>query len=93
MMNSLGLIRKPRQTRSSIKVSFEQTRAVFRDPFADDALADREDYGEERWNITGLDATGNVLVVTYTMRGPLIHIISARKAESDERSEYFEGRH
>jgi uncharacterized DUF497 family protein len=75
------------------KVTFQQARAVFRDPFADDVLDDREDYGEERWNITGLDAAGNVLVVTYTMRGPLKHIISARKAEPDERSEYFEGRH
>jgi uncharacterized DUF497 family protein len=73
-------------------VTFQQARAVFRDPFANDILDERENYGEERWNITGLDANGNVLVVTYTMRGPLKHIISGPKAEPDERSEYFEGR-
>jgi uncharacterized DUF497 family protein len=84
---------KATANRNKHKVTFEQARAVFLDPFADDILDDREDYGEERWNMTGLDAKGNVLVVTYTTRGPLTHIISARKADPDERFEYFEGRH
>jgi uncharacterized DUF497 family protein len=73
-------------------VTFDQARAVFEDTFADDSLDDREDYGEERCNITGLDAFGNVLVVTYAPRPPLRHIISARKATRNERSDYFEQR-
>jgi len=71
-------------------VTFDHARAVFDDPFADDVLDDRFDYeGEERWNITGLDASGNLLVVTYTLRPPRYHVISARKATRHERSVYF----
>jgi uncharacterized DUF497 family protein len=71
-------------------VTFVQARAVFEDPFAEDVLDDRFDYeGEERWNITGLDVSGSVLVVTYTIRAQRYHIISARKANRHERSAYY----
>ncbi len=71
-------------------VTFDDARAVFDDPFADDVLDHRfDDEGEERSNITRLDASGNLLVVTHTLRGLRYHIISARKATSHERSVYF----
>jgi uncharacterized DUF497 family protein len=35
-------------------VSFEAARRVFDDPFAIEHLDDREDYGEERFNIIGM---------------------------------------
>ncbi len=71
-------------------VTFEQARAVFDDIASLDLIDDRFDYeGEERWNIIGLDANGNVLTVSYTPRPPCNHIISARKANRSERSTYF----
>jgi len=70
------------------KVTFDQARAVFRDTFADHMLDDREDYGEVRWNVTGRDAQGRVLVVTYTRRDERQHIISARRASQGEQDDF-----
>ena len=70
-------------------VSFEVARAVFDDPLAIDRLDDREDYGEERTNITGM-AQGRLLTVTYTIRGRKLRLISARYAEPYERRSYHE---
>jgi uncharacterized DUF497 family protein len=36
------------------KISFQQARAAFSDPHGLDELDDREDYGEERFNLTGI---------------------------------------
>jgi uncharacterized DUF497 family protein len=47
------------------KVSFEQAEAAFRDFNALDDVDHKEDYREERFNLTGM--VGNrLLVVTYT---------------------------
>jgi uncharacterized DUF497 family protein len=70
-------------------VSFEEARGVFRDPFAVELLDDREDYGEDRYILIGMTAAG-VLVVVYTMRDERNRIISARKAEPNERRFYHE---
>jgi uncharacterized protein len=70
-------------------VSFEAARRVFDDPFAIEYLDDREDYGEERFNIIGI-VEGRVLFVAYTVRGDKIRIISARGAEPYERRLYHE---
>ena len=43
-------------------VSFELAKTVFKDPFAIEFLDDREDYGEERFNIIGM-AEGQVLLL------------------------------
>jgi uncharacterized DUF497 family protein len=48
-------------------------------------------YDEVRWITTGL-VRDNELVVMYTERGARTRIISARKAESDEREEYWNSR-
>jgi uncharacterized protein len=44
--------------------------------------------GEERYITIGMDALGDVLVVVYTWRGDRPRLISARKAEPQEREQY-----
>ena len=45
--------------------------------------------GELRFNAIGL-VDGRILFVTYTMRGAVIRIISARGAEPHEKRKYHE---
>lgn len=70
-------------------VSFEDAKGVFRDPFAIELLDDRQDYGEDRYILIGMSAA-NVLVVVYTDRNDKHRIISARKAEPNERKFYHD---
>jgi uncharacterized DUF497 family protein len=70
-------------------ISFETAIRVFRDPHAIDEIDDREDYGEERSNILGM-IENRFVVVTYTLRGGYVRIISARKAIREERRRYHE---
>lgn len=70
-------------------VSFEEACGVFRDPFAIELLDDRDDYGEDRYILIGMAAPG-VLVVVYTVRDERNRIISARRAEPNERRFYHE---
>lgn len=49
-------------------ISFDLAATVFNDPFAVERMDDREDYGEERFVMTGM-AEGNILLlVVYTER-------------------------
>jgi uncharacterized protein len=48
---------------------------------------ERFDYGEDRFIALGM-VDGRVLVVVYTWRGERRRIISARKADKDERETY-----
>jgi uncharacterized DUF497 family protein len=61
-------------------VSFQAATRIFNDPFAIERVDDREDYGEERFAITGI-VDNRVLVVIYTLRNGKIRLISARGAE------------
>jgi uncharacterized DUF497 family protein len=70
-------------------VTFEEARGVFRDPFAIELLDDREAYDEDRFILIGMTAA-RVLVVVYTTRDDRNRIISARKAEPNERRFYHE---
>lgn len=70
------------------KVTFEQGAKAFADPFAVEWIDDREAYGEERINLLGM-CDGALLHVTYTERGEVIWIISARRAERHEQDHYF----
>ncbi|MEM1195668.1 MAG: BrnT family toxin [Pseudomonadota bacterium] len=80
---------KAAQNLSKHGVSFEEAKAVFRDPFAIELLDDRHDYGEERHILIGMSAS-NVLVVVHTDRNDKHRIISARKAEPNERKFYHD---
>ena len=73
------------------KVTFEAATGAFDDPFALDEIDDREDCSEERSNILGM-AQGRLLVATYTLRGGITRIISARPAEPHERRKHHEAK-
>jgi uncharacterized DUF497 family protein len=68
---------------TAYRVSFEQATKAFRDPFMVEAIDDREAYGEERINLLGM-CNSVILHVTYTERGDVIWIISARRAKRHE---------
>ena len=69
-------------------VSFEVATRVFQDPFKLET-EDRDDVNEMRYNVTGI-VDGRLLHVTYTMRGDVYRIISARAARPYERRKYHE---
>jgi uncharacterized protein len=71
-------------------VSFEVAIGVFEDRHAIEWIDDREDYGEERFVISG-NVQSALLTVVYTERGERIRIISARRATRREQEEYHRG--
>ena len=71
-------------------VAFEEAARVFLDGERLEIYDGREDYGEDRWATIGL-AYSAVLYVVYTVRHEeTIRLISARKANADERKQYRE---
>ena len=70
-------------------IAFEIACEVFDDPCHIEELDEREDHGEDRYNTIGM-VRGRLLLVTHTLRGARIRIISARMAESKERRRYHE---
>jgi uncharacterized DUF497 family protein len=70
-------------------VTFDQAKRAFADPFAVERLDDRENYGEDRFNILGM-VDGRLLFVAYALRNDTIRIISARGAEPHEKRKYHE---
>jgi uncharacterized protein len=69
-------------------IAFEDAISTFDGPTIED-FDRREDYGEDRWILTGF-LQGVVVVVVYTERGDVTRIISARKAKLYERKEFEE---
>ena len=73
------------------KVSLEEAKAVFGDPF----LLTFPDPGhsdiEERYVNIGRSSKGRVLVVIHTERVARIRLISCRKATASERRVYEQG--
>jgi uncharacterized protein len=72
-------------------VSFEEAKTVFDDPlyvdFYDPAHSDEED----RYLIVGESSQRRLLIASYTERGNLIRLISAREVTRTERKVYEEG--
>lgn len=68
-------------------VSFVDAEGVFMDPLAMHRI-DPDAEGEERFVAVGAGSTGRILVVTYTMRGDSIRLISARRATPTEMRTY-----
>ena len=68
---------------------FDFTRAVraFRDDRRIVGRDRRRDYAEDRYRLLGT-IEGRVFVVIYTMRGSVVRIISAHKANARETREY-----
>ena len=69
------------------KLSFEVAAKVFADPQIVEWYDDGHD--EDRWNALGY-VDDRLIHVTYALRGFIIRIISARKAERHERARYHE---
>jgi uncharacterized protein len=70
-------------------VPFEYAARVFLDLHRMDIEDARRDYGEER-RITLGAIEGRLFAVAYTLRGKIVRLISARKANERERRNYDE---
>lgn len=71
--------------------AFDDVMTVFLDPDRVTFLDARRDYGEDRWTTLG-EIEGRLFALTFTMRGEVIRIISARKANKRERKRYDDNR-
>jgi uncharacterized DUF497 family protein len=84
--------RKDRTNRRKHGVSFEEAKTVFSDDRA--LLIDDPDHSEdeERFVLLGLSSSLRTLVVCHCYRrgGDIIRIITARKADRQERAKYNE---
>jgi hypothetical protein len=69
-------------------VRFSVAARVLFDPYRIEVYDGREDYGEDRWATIGY-ADSALLYVVYTVRHKeTIRLISARKANEQERKQY-----
>jgi hypothetical protein len=69
--------------------SFEMARDAFKDAFAIEWIDSGQHAREERYCLLGV-VEDRLLFVPYTVRGDRFRIISARKAEPNERRRYHE---
>lgn len=69
-------------------VTFDEAETVFGDYFASVKPDIDHSDNEERFLIIGNSAQSRLLVVSYTYRGNRIRLISARRAEPQERRGY-----
>jgi uncharacterized protein len=79
---------KEQANRKKHGIDFRTAAKVFLDPYLIE-FDDRDAAGELRFNAIGL-VESRLLVVTYTIRGDVLRIISARGAEPHERRKYHE---
>lgn len=83
-------IKKAQANQRKHGVCFEDAAQVFLDPNRIETFDGREAYGEDRWKTVGLVSV-TLLAVVYTVRnkdGDTIRLISARKADAYERTQY-----
>ncbi|MDY0073175.1 MAG: BrnT family toxin [Thauera sp.] len=69
------------------RFNFDYAACAFFDPNRIVEPDTRRDYGEERFRLIGM-IEGRLYVVIYTLRGTLIRIVSARKANQREVKRY-----
>jgi uncharacterized DUF497 family protein len=79
---------KEKANRRKHGVDFRSAAKVFLDPYVIE-FDDFDVAGELRFNAIGL-VDGRMLFVTYTIRGAVVRIISARGAEPHEKKRYHE---
>lgn len=73
-------------------VTFDEAARMFGyDPTRREAFDSDHSDDEDRYKAVGWAPTGKLLVVSFTMRGKLIRIISARELERWEEDEYVRG--
>jgi uncharacterized protein len=71
------------------RITFEEARQAFADPFIIEWIDDGQDAREQRISALGM-VENRLLFVAYTERGDTVRIISARLAEPFERRRYHE---
>jgi uncharacterized DUF497 family protein len=79
---------KQQANRKKHRIDFQTASEVFLDPYVIE-VEDHDADEEQRFNAIGM-VGGRLLVVTYTIRGAVIRIISARRAEPYEKRKYHE---
>ena len=72
-------------------VSFKEAQTVFDDPLYVDFYNPDHSQNENRYIIIGASSMGHILLVSYTERGNITRIISARKVTKQEFKAYQEG--
>lgn len=86
--------RKARTNESQHKVSFEEAKTLFADPFLVTFPDEYHSDTEDRYISIGCSARGRILLVVHTERGAeedvVIRITSCRKATPSERRAYEE---
>jgi uncharacterized protein len=73
------------------RVSFDEAKTVFDDPLYIDFYDPAHSDDEDRYLIVGESNQRRLLIVSYTERGNLIRLISAREVTRTEREVYEEG--
>jgi len=76
---------------SKHRVSFEEAKTVFDDPLYVDFYDPDHSEDEDRYLIVRESNRGRLLIVSYTERGDLLRLISARVVTQAEREAYEEG--
>ncbi|MEA2889013.1 MAG: uncharacterized protein QOD11_3373 [Bradyrhizobium sp.] len=71
-------------------IDFADVLVGFIDPARKVVRDDRKDYGEVRYNMLA-KVNGRVFHITFTERGQILWIISARKANQREQRRYEQG--
>ena len=71
------------------RIDFEDAKNIFLDPNRLER-EDKRDYGETRIQLIGM-VNQVVLFVVYTKRNGRCRIISARRANQNERRQYYQG--
>lgn len=72
-------------------VSFEEAKTVFDDPLYIDFYDPDHSEDEARYLIIGTSNQRRLLIVSYTERGDVVRLISAREVTRSEREAYEEG--
>ncbi|MEK7359123.1 MAG: BrnT family toxin [Planctomycetota bacterium] len=70
------------------KISFEEAKTVFNDPFLMTFPDPHHSENEQRYLNMGVSSKGKILIVIHTERERNIRIISCRKATPNERKIY-----
>jgi uncharacterized DUF497 family protein len=72
------------------RIKFEDAVKVFFDPFRAEAFDDENSDDEDRFNTTGSVKGLSYITVSWTLRGELIRVFSARDADPIEVKVYVE---
>lgn len=82
--------KKEKENIKKHRISFEEAKTVFNDPFSITIHDPHHSIDETRFIDIGRSTKENILIVIYTERRGMIRIISSRLATKREQKEYEE---